>query len=108
MRFAAIQPRTEEDEQMAIFKVGIAGRKSPVLIKAEGKREAYARIITSCDALTAEEMEVALTSGDKVWAAGEPFPVEAPEVKGVDDGLIKDGMIDPVGEMRKAGEGLPE
>lgn len=110
MRFAAIQPRTREDEQMAIFKVSIAGRRTPVLIKAEGKRDAYARVITGCDALSAEEMETALTAGDKVWAAGEPFPVEPAKVEAIDadDGHTADGKIDPVGAIRKAGEAAPE
>lgn len=59
---------------MGIFKIALAGRKAPVLVKAAGVREAKDRVITSCESLNADEMEAALTEGETVWREGEPFP----------------------------------
>ena len=64
---------------MGIFRVVIAGRKAPVLVKASGMREAKDRVITTCEALNADEMEQALTSGETVWREGDEFPAEVVE-----------------------------
>jgi hypothetical protein len=64
---------------MGIFRVTIAGRKAPLLVKGAGMREAKDRIITACDALNADEMETALTNGETVWREGEDFPADAVE-----------------------------
>jgi hypothetical protein len=61
---------------MGIFRVTMAGRKAPLLVKGAGMREAKDRIITACDPLNADEMETALTEGETVWRDGEPFPAD--------------------------------
>lgn len=61
---------------MAIFRMKLAGREKPLLVKAAGIKEARDRVITGCDALNAEEVEAAFTNREPVWREGEPFPVE--------------------------------
>jgi hypothetical protein len=71
-------PPTEETK-MGIFKMTLAGRKDPVLVKAAGVREAKDRVITSCESLNADEMEAALTNGETVWREGDDFPADGIE-----------------------------
>ncbi len=60
---------------MPIYNVTVAGRKSPVLIKAESASKAKDAVV-DVKALTAEEMADALASGKTVWNPETDFPVD--------------------------------
>lgn len=64
---------------MAIYRTTIAGRRRPVLVKAANKTEAKDRVVTSCELLTGDELEEALTEGEVVWKDGEDLPEDDPE-----------------------------
>lgn len=61
---------------MSIYRATIEGRKSPLLIKADNKSDAKDRIVTSLELLNGDELETALTNGEKVWRQGDPLPAD--------------------------------
>ena len=64
---------------MGIYRMKLAGRTAPLLVKADGVREAKDRVVTECVSLSADEMEAALTDGATVWRPGEAFPADEAE-----------------------------
>jgi len=64
---------------MAIYRTTIAGRRKPVLVRAANKTAAKDRIVTECELLDSEQLEEALSNGEKVWKDGEDFPADEPE-----------------------------
>lgn len=74
---------------MGVYRMEIAGRKKPVLLRADNKTAAIDRVVLSAKALTGGEVEELLESGESVWKPGEPFPadeVEAPAGATVEEG----------------------
>lgn len=65
---------------MPIYRMKIAGRNKPVLVKAESAAKAKDQIVEA-KALTAEEMGEALSSGEKVWNPGDDLPDDEAELE---------------------------
>lgn len=63
---------------MGVYRVKVAGRVKPILLRAKGRPEAVARIVEEAKALTAEEVEEAFDKGESVWREGDPFPDDEP------------------------------
>jgi hypothetical protein len=87
---------------MGVYRMKLAGRRKPILVKAESIAKAKDAIVEG-EKLDAEEMADALANGESVWKPGDELPADDPAP--VDDGYIDDGKIDPVGALRKAGQG---
>ncbi len=60
---------------MPIYKMHIAGRNKPVLVKADSAAKAK-DFVVEAKALTAEEMGAALESGEKVWNGTDALPAD--------------------------------
>jgi hypothetical protein len=58
-----------------IYKATIAGRKSPVTIKADSASKAREALVT-LDVLSAKEVEAMVDEGAKPWKPGAPLPGE--------------------------------
>lgn len=61
---------------MGIYRTTIAGRRKPVLVRADNITKAKDRIVTSCELLNSDKLEEALTDGERVWKEGEDFPLD--------------------------------
>jgi hypothetical protein len=59
---------------MGIYRAKIAGRKKPVLLKADNKTGVKDRVVTDIELLTTDDLEAALEAGETVWKAGEDLP----------------------------------
>jgi hypothetical protein len=42
---------------MGVYRMKLAGREEPILLRAKGRPEAVARVVEEAKALTAEEVE---------------------------------------------------
>lgn len=89
---------------MAVYAMTIGGREKRVLVKADSQAAAKDRVV-SAELLNAEKMAEAMENGETIWREGDPFPADDKQAGDGNDGLLKDGLIDPVGELRKSGEG---
>jgi len=69
---------------MGVYRIKVAGRNMPILLRAKSKTEATERVVESVESLTAEEVEEALDAGEKVWKPGEPLAADE-EVKDAPD-----------------------
>lgn len=58
---------------MGVYRMTIAGRNKPVLLRAKNKTDAVEALVEG-KSLTAEEVEEALVAGDKLWTPGDPLP----------------------------------
>lgn len=66
---------------MGIYRATVAGRRKPLLLKADNITKAKDRIVTSCELLTTDKLEEALTEGETVWREGEDVPADEPEAE---------------------------
>jgi hypothetical protein len=86
---------------MAIYGVTIKGRTKRILIREDSQAKAVAHF-ASAKALTAEEMQDALDSGEAVWKPGTDLPADAePEKKSLDE-------LDPPPNDGQVAEGAGE
>lgn len=61
---------------MAVYRIKLAGRNKPILLRAKSKTEAIERVVVEVGALTGDEVEEALDAGDKVWKLGDELPAD--------------------------------
>jgi hypothetical protein len=61
---------------MAVYRVKLAGRTKPILLRAKNKTEAIERVVIEMGALTGEDVEEALDKGETVWKLGEDLPAD--------------------------------
>lgn len=61
---------------MAIYRVKVKGRNSPILLRSKSKTEATDAVVTEAKALTGEEVEQAFADGAKLWDPATPLPAD--------------------------------
>lgn len=66
---------------MGVYRIEVAGRRKALLVRADNKTAAMDRVVLSCKALTGDEVEEVLDSGESVWKPGEPFPADEMETE---------------------------
>jgi hypothetical protein len=67
---------------MGVYRIKLAGRRKPILLRAKSKTEATERVVETIESLTGEEVETALDTGEKVWKVGEELPDDDPAPDG--------------------------
>jgi hypothetical protein len=65
-----------KEDGMAVYRVKMKGRATPVLLRAKSKTEAIDAVVVEAKALTGEEVEEALASGTKLWNPADELPAD--------------------------------
>lgn len=63
---------------MGVYRIELAGRRKPILLRAKSKTEAIERVVLEAKSLTAEEVEEALDGGETLWKPGTDLPEDDP------------------------------